>query len=339
MTTTTDKVARRKLSLLELATDLDNVSKACKLMGYSRQQFYEIRRAENHTRSRTRATRNLMLSRQRRVSGEYRFCTHRGSILLRFIGSSLMLAGGTCRPRPTAMRPYSPDQPLISLHIPKTAGISVRKLLEGWFPGSALQLHYNGGQLPKRHILMPGMCVHGHFNAMRGFGVQQYYPEAPQFIAFFREPFDRFISQWYYLNRLEREGQPTPTPDILPDFETWLHVRGEEQLTGTNSFSFVWHLPAPPGEAPTDALLDEKFVFIGITERLDASVTTLARVLGKPLSRADVLNATPRLAGDQRRYRGTFERYFADECEIYEKACVRNSISLEMYGLRSRVIG
>lgn len=44
MTTTTEKVARRKLSLLELASNLDNVSKACKLMGYSRQQFYEIRR-------------------------------------------------------------------------------------------------------------------------------------------------------------------------------------------------------------------------------------------------------------------------------------------------------
>lgn len=42
--TTKDKVARRKLSLLELASDLGNVSKACKLMGYSRQQFYEIRR-------------------------------------------------------------------------------------------------------------------------------------------------------------------------------------------------------------------------------------------------------------------------------------------------------
>ncbi len=43
-TTTKDKIARRKLILLELATDLDNVSKACRLMGYSRQQFYEIRR-------------------------------------------------------------------------------------------------------------------------------------------------------------------------------------------------------------------------------------------------------------------------------------------------------
>lgn len=42
--TTEGKIARRKLSLLELATDLSNVSKACKIMGYSRQQFYEIRR-------------------------------------------------------------------------------------------------------------------------------------------------------------------------------------------------------------------------------------------------------------------------------------------------------
>ena len=42
--TTNQKIARRKLSLLELAADLGNVSRACKVMGYSRQQFYEIRR-------------------------------------------------------------------------------------------------------------------------------------------------------------------------------------------------------------------------------------------------------------------------------------------------------
>jgi hypothetical protein len=42
--TTKDKIARRKLSLLELAQELSNVSRACKVMGYSRQQFYEIRR-------------------------------------------------------------------------------------------------------------------------------------------------------------------------------------------------------------------------------------------------------------------------------------------------------
>jgi hypothetical protein len=38
--TTDKKVARRKLSLLELASDLGNVSKACRMICYSRQQFY-----------------------------------------------------------------------------------------------------------------------------------------------------------------------------------------------------------------------------------------------------------------------------------------------------------
>lgn len=42
--TVAQKAARRKLSMLELASELNNVSKACKIMGYSRQQFYEIRR-------------------------------------------------------------------------------------------------------------------------------------------------------------------------------------------------------------------------------------------------------------------------------------------------------
>jgi len=42
--TTAKKVARRKLSLLELASELGNVSKACRIIGYSRQQLYEIRR-------------------------------------------------------------------------------------------------------------------------------------------------------------------------------------------------------------------------------------------------------------------------------------------------------
>ena len=36
---------RRKLSLLQLAEELKNVSKACKIMGYHRDTFYEVRRA------------------------------------------------------------------------------------------------------------------------------------------------------------------------------------------------------------------------------------------------------------------------------------------------------
>ena len=36
--------AKRKLSLLELAQDINNISKACRMLGYSRQHYYEIKR-------------------------------------------------------------------------------------------------------------------------------------------------------------------------------------------------------------------------------------------------------------------------------------------------------
>ncbi len=39
-----EKVARRELSLLELAQELGNVLNTYKVLGYSCQQFYEIRR-------------------------------------------------------------------------------------------------------------------------------------------------------------------------------------------------------------------------------------------------------------------------------------------------------
>ncbi len=43
--TTQEKLMQRKLSVLELAEYLQNVSEACRVMGVSRQHFYDIRRA------------------------------------------------------------------------------------------------------------------------------------------------------------------------------------------------------------------------------------------------------------------------------------------------------
>ena len=42
--TTQDKLINRKLSLLELAEYLQNVSQACKINGVSRQHFYDIKK-------------------------------------------------------------------------------------------------------------------------------------------------------------------------------------------------------------------------------------------------------------------------------------------------------
>jgi len=45
MTATSSQGIKRKLSLLALAEELNNVSKACRLMGFHRDTFYEVRRA------------------------------------------------------------------------------------------------------------------------------------------------------------------------------------------------------------------------------------------------------------------------------------------------------
>ena len=47
--TTQDKLISRKLTLIELAEFLKNVSQACKIHGVSRQHFYDIKKAyEQH---------------------------------------------------------------------------------------------------------------------------------------------------------------------------------------------------------------------------------------------------------------------------------------------------
>nr|WP_290630553.1 helix-turn-helix domain-containing protein [Aquisalimonas sp.] len=43
--TTVSQSTKRKLSLLQLAEELGNVSKACKIMGYHRDTFYEVQKA------------------------------------------------------------------------------------------------------------------------------------------------------------------------------------------------------------------------------------------------------------------------------------------------------
>lgn len=42
--TASEQITKRKFSLLQLAEELGNVSKACQLMGYHRDSFYEIKR-------------------------------------------------------------------------------------------------------------------------------------------------------------------------------------------------------------------------------------------------------------------------------------------------------
>jgi len=233
---------------------------------------------------------------------------------------------------PTVVTAYNSKEPLISLHIPKTGGTSLRTILLRWFPNGQFLEHYpNNGLLPLRHDCRGPVCIHGHFNSTRGFGVAEYYPHASQFITFLRDPFNRICSLWFFFNEAKRRGSRVPALDGDPDFETWLQRRAATQAAGNNDFSFLRQLPRSPDRERPETAFERGFVFIGITERYTESVAALAAALGKPVpTHVPHVNATQENKASLESYRAFYEQHFSDEYTVYDEARRRNAAAIEL---------
>lgn len=185
------------------------------------------------------------------------------------------------------MKSYDPDRPLISLHVPKCAGTSFLSVLQTWY-GRRLYRHYPNevkGTSPPRYRLRSRLrpskwkrhvCVHGHFNKTRGMGVQDYYPEADQFITVFRDPFDLHLSAYFFRRRRGeksfRDGAPFPAPPVdVYDIEVYLRE--------SRSFMLA-HVPFDITLDNYESVLDENYVYVGVSEDMQTTVDVLASRLG-----------------------------------------------------------
>ncbi|MBT8101020.1 MAG: sulfotransferase family protein [Gammaproteobacteria bacterium] len=174
---------------------------------------------------------------------------------------------------------YDRRQPLIANHVPKAAGTTVRKVFEGWF-GKGLLLHYfdeQKGQMPRRYELdrldtaNRPTVVYGHFNRLRGFGVQDYYPGVTQFVTILRDPYDLMLSHFFFTRQAGSKWKyKTQVPDgSLADY-----------LLATSP-NMLNHFPRPVTSANYKEVIDKYFVYIGFTEQLAQSLRQMARKLGK----------------------------------------------------------
>ena len=239
------------------------------------------------------------------------------------------------------MTAYDPSEPLYSLHVPKTAGTSFRHDLEAWFGPQNIRLHYPGNQRepPERHATRGGLCIHGHFNRLRGIGVRQYYPDAGQFIVFLRDPFDRFVSNWRYLGFQVEAGVAVPELDDRPGFAAWLARRRAAAEAGEDPFSWLAQLPDPVDPAAPGAIFDAGFLGVGVTERYADSMRALAAALGKPepatVTRLNTA-ADPHREGEDRTdyaaYRAEYERSFPLEYAVYAAGRARLEADLRRLG-------
>ena len=196
---------------------------------------------------------------------------------------------------------YNPKKPLISIHIPKTGGSTVKESLTSWY-GTNFFTHYvneNELQAPPQHTLMGSQCIHGHFNRFRTFGVDDFYPQAEQFITFLRDPFQQHISTFFYIQReaelYKFNGLPTPIM-AMKSFEEFLIYLIENRVEIQKGFANTMFAHLPARFLPFDARLlhSDVFIHIGITEKLTLSMSLLAKKLGHTYTEITPQNTSPR---------------------------------------------
>ena len=224
------------------------------------------------------------------------------------------------------MKAYDPSDLLISIHLPKCGGSSLKAALKRWF-GKKLYYHYYDEEKnapPSRllsyrirlsSMMSGGYCVHGHFNKYRGFGISDYYPNSNQFISFLRDPLEIHLSNYYFVNKkvLYRDGERY---HLNMDVNKYI----EDVIENASSW-YMAHFPDDADDVPVSEYIESRFVFLGVMEDYQKSLDVLAGVLDKPKFEIPKYNVTERDPHDlDKALVSRFKEVFELDYKIYDYA-------------------
>lgn len=189
----------------------------------------------------------------------------------------------------TAMKSNS-DQALIFLHVPKTAGITLHRIIEKQYrPDEMFTVLKEVESIDQFRVLPEDQrakvrVLKGHFF----FGVHELLPRPSTYFTVLRDPIDRVISHYYYV--------------LLRDTDSKLHRTVSEKNLSLEQFLESGVLPsadngltrylsgvgdsAPYGKCPQSALelaksnLENHFSVVGLTDRFDETLILLKRAFG-----------------------------------------------------------
>ena len=221
------------------------------------------------------------------------------------------------------MKVYDRQRPLIFIHVPKAAGTSVRAVFGHWF-GARLHEHY----LDERSGLRPPVLdlgahaadgnppvVYGHFNRLRGFGVEHDYPQVDQFVTILRDPFEAAVSGFHYI---KRNGHDWVDRTRVPQGS----LRQYLLETPPNMLN---HFPRVVTRENYREQIERFFVEVGVMSHLAESVRRIAVALGQPFDAAALphVNATPRGEAADADLRDLYRERHHLEHQVYEYARAR----------------
>ncbi len=172
------------------------------------------------------------------------------------------------------LQKYNPDKPMIFCHVPRTGGAALLSYLAEVVDRKRLiSGHYVNAK--------PGQIIQTHWDKTVGLDVAKIYPKVDQYITVLREPFDRVVSWYFYLKNFW--GKHATMLD-----NEWVDIRAYDTLEDYLECyppDETRFLPSVlRGENRFPEMMD-KFMFVGVTSRMDVVMKHMSMVLGGPVKK------------------------------------------------------
>ena len=186
--------------------------------------------------------------------------------------------------------PLQQREALIYIHIPKTAGTSVRELLESITkPNERIYIYRDSPGMPIEAFQLLPERVRASARLIMGhmpFGIHEYLPQPARYVTMLRDPVARVISLYHHHRRNPQSRLHTRVARMtLEEFAEDLHTGSRNQMT-----KLIAGRRRGPGRrrglSIVDVALrniDEHFSGVLLMEQMGESMARLSRLLGAEL--------------------------------------------------------
>jgi hypothetical protein len=222
---------------------------------------------------------------------------------------------------------------LIFIHIPKTAGSTLNKIIKSQFANKSI-FKVDGFKEGKSIEELKKLdkkernkirCVMGHMN----FGVHKYLPRSSNYITVLRNPVDRLISLYYFILRQKQH----PLHESIVSNNLSLEDFVNSDLTSLGIHNVQTRMLAG-NKVATEAQLNSAkknlqkyFTAVGLTEKFDRSLELFSEKLGWQINEYKSINVN-----QNRPQRAEVSQHII---QLLEE---KNSFDMELYEFADRLL-